>query len=79
MFRIVNTLEIGGPSKLLYTIAASIGNLEMLTLILENSLFPCINDIFLNKIFLEIKTFLNFFKLFNSPDIESKAVLLNID
>ena len=79
MFRIVNILEIGGPSKLLYTIAASIGNLEMLTLILENSLFPCINDIFLNKIFLEIKTFLNFFKLFNSPDIESKAVLLNFD
>lgn len=74
MFRIVNTLETGGLSKLLHIIAASIGNLQLLTLILENSLFPCINDIFLNKILLEIKTFLNFFKLFNSPGIESKAV-----
>ena len=70
MFRIVNTLETGGLSKLLHIIAASIGNLQLLTLILENSLFPCINDIFLNKILLEIKTFLNFFKLFNSPGIE---------
>lgn len=74
MFRIVNTLETGGLSKLLHIIAASIGNLQLLTLILENSLFPYINDIFLNKILLEIKTFLNFFKLFNSPGIESKAV-----
>ena len=74
MFRIVNTLETGGLSKLLHIIAASIGNLQLLTLILENSLFPCINDIFLNKILLEIKTFLNFFKLFNSPGIESKVV-----
>ena len=74
MFRIVNTLETGGLSKLLHIIAASIGNLQLLTLILENSLFPCIDDIFLNKILLEIKTFLNFFKLFNSPGIESKAV-----
>ena len=74
MFRRVNTLETGGLSKLLHIIAASIGNLQLLTLILENSLFPCINDIFLNKILLEIKTFLNFFKLFNSPGIESKAV-----
>ena len=74
MFRIVNTLETGGLSKLLHVIAASIGNLQLLTLILENSLFPYINDIFLNKILLEIKTFLNFFKLFNSPGIESKAV-----
>ena len=74
MFRIVNTLETGGLSKLLHIIAASIGNLQLITLILENSLFPYINDIFLNKILLEIKTFLNFFKLFNSPGIESKAV-----
>ena len=42
----------------------------MLPLILKNSAFPCIIAVFLNKILLEIRTFFNFLKLFNSSGIK---------
>ena len=47
---------------ILHMFAASMGMLQMLPLILENSSFPCIIAIFLNKLLLEIRTFYNFFK-----------------
>ena len=50
--------------KILHIFAASMGTLQMFPLISENSPFPCIIAIFLNKIFLEIKTFPNFLKSF---------------
>ena len=52
--------------KILHIFAASMGMLQMLPLILENSPFPCIIAIFWNKLLLEIRTFSNFFKFFKS-------------
>ena len=43
--------------------------LQMLSLILINSLFTCISVIFLNKISVKIKTFSNFFKFFHPSGI----------
>ena len=58
----INPLETGGHDKILHTFQVSIRTLQMLPLILENSTFPCIIAIFLNKILSEIKTLSNFFK-----------------
>ena len=48
--------------KILHIFAASMGMLQMLPLILENSPFPYSIVIFLNKIILEITTFSIFFR-----------------
>ena len=44
----INPLETADLGKILHTFVASMGTLQMLPLILENSPFPCINAIFLN-------------------------------
>ena len=49
--------------KILHTFAVSIGTLQMLPLVLENSPISCIIAVLLNKILLEIKTFRNFLNL----------------
>ena len=49
---------------------------EMLPLILENSLFPCIIAIFLKNILVERRTFCNLFKWFSSSGIGSNTILL---
>ena len=72
----VNPLETAGLGKIFHIFAASIGLLQVLPLIFENSAFSCIIAIFLNKILLEIKAFSNFFKAFNSSGIGCKTILL---
>ena len=72
----INPLETAGLGKKLHIFPASAGMLQMLPLILKNSPFPCIIAIFLNKILLEIRTFTNIFKSFNSSGIGSKVILL---
>ena len=69
-------METAGLGNILHILEASMGMLQMPPLILENSPFPCIIAIFLNKLFLEIKAFPNFFKYFNWSGIGSKALLL---
>ena len=72
----INPNETAALGKILYILAASMEMLQMLSLILKNSVFQCIISTFLNKIVLEITTFSNFFKFFNLSVIEYKAILL---
>ena len=55
----INPLETAGVGQILHTFVVSIGTLQMLPLILENSPFPCDIAIFLN-VFWELKLFLIF-------------------
>ena len=52
-----NPLETAGLGRMLHIFVVSLRMLQIFPLILENSLLPWIILIFLNKIFLEIKTF----------------------
>ena len=52
-------METAGVGQILHTFVVSIGTLQMLPLILENSPFPCDIAIFLN-VFWELKLFLIF-------------------
>ena len=60
----INPLETAGLGKIFHIFVASEGMLQMLPLILENSPFPHINAVFLNKIPSEIRTFSCFFNSF---------------
>ena len=57
-------MESAGLSKIYYIFAAATGIMQMRPLILENLPFPCIIAIFLNEVFLEIKSFSIFFNHF---------------
>ena len=59
-----NPLETASLGKMLHIFAASIGMLQMLSLILESSPLPGIISIFLNKIPLQFKFFFWFFYTF---------------
>ena len=72
----INPLETAGLGRILHTFAGSMSILQILPLILENSPFPCIIAIFLNKILLEIKTFSIFFKSFQTSGIGHSVILL---
>ena len=69
-------MKTNGLGKILHIFAAFVGMLPMLPLIPENSPFPCINLILLNKIILEIRTFSSFLKCLNPSGTGSKAILL---
>ena len=56
----INPLETVGLGKILHIFAAFLLMLKVFPLILENSSFPCIIAIVLNKIPLEIKSLSNF-------------------
>ena len=58
-------LEAADLGKIVYVFAASMGMLQRLHLILDNSPFPCFIAILFYKILLEIRTFTNLFKSFN--------------
>ena len=58
------SIGTSGLGKIMHIFAASTEMLLMLHLILQNSPFPCIIAIFLNKILLEIRVFSKFFKIF---------------
>ena len=72
----INPLETAGLDKILHIFAASMEMFQMLLLMLEYSLFPCIIAMFLNKLFAEVKTFSIFLKSFNSSSIGTNAILL---
>ena len=63
-----NPLETASLDKILHVFAASMRMLQMLSLILKIHLFNVLL-LFLNKLLLEIRTFSNVLKIFNSSDI----------
>ena len=63
-----NPLETASLDKILHVFAASMRMLQMLSLILKIHLFNVLL-LFLNKFLLEIRTFSNVLKIFNSSDI----------
>ena len=74
----INPFQTAGLNQILHIFAASMGMFQRLLLISENSPFPCIIAMFLDKLLLEFRTFSIFFKSFNSPDIGTKAILLEL-
>ena len=72
----INHMETAGLGKMWHIFAASLGMLQMLSLILENSPFLYIVVISLNKILMKVKTCCSFFKSFNSSGIRSNVILL---
>ena len=59
-FTIINPLETADLEKMLHIFLFYMETIQMLSLFLENSHFPCIIAIFWSKIFLEIKIIYNF-------------------
>ena len=73
---IINPLETVANGKILHVFAVSMGMLQMLPLILQNSPFSCIIDIYLNKILLETSNISNSGKSFYLSSIGPKPILL---
>ena len=67
----LNPLETAGLGRMLNIFVVSLRMLQIFPLILEFSPLPWIILIFLNKIFLEIKTFSNFPSLLIHLDLNS--------